>query len=258
MNPVQLEQSTYLSTDECPLAPETKPFLPALFLAHNPDIGFPAPQDKLISGWDGPALFTTLAAFGIFISLAFLSQPEFDTPNSHTTLSVSLNTPQAVSEPPVRKPEAETAKVEAAITPQSTNAPAPQADHPQPSQKTEATDQPPPSPAIDYSLIQSIINDDSGSESPLGTETEQNTGPHNTVFDNKFRQYLHSEELKEFNRRRESVDIGNYNDGTAEHFSDGNGHCFKVIDNAGETMWVRKNCLKKQKRELEFGRLKLN
>ena len=133
---------------------------------------------------------------------------------------------------------------------------APQAEHPQPSQKTEATDQPPPTPAIDYSLIQSIINDDSGSESPLGTETEQNTGPHNTVFDNKFRQYLHSEELKEFNRRRESVDIGNYNDGTAEHFSDGNGHCFKVIDNAGETMWVRKNCLKKQKRELEFGRLK--
>ncbi|MBB6523347.1 hypothetical protein [Pseudoteredinibacter isoporae] len=258
---MQLEQSDLLSTDELSLDQAAALNLPVFSVSSENNTQSIPPQDKLISAWDGPALFSSLATFGIFISLAFLSQPEFDNSPPKTTLSVSLNAPQANSEPIIVEPEKTLPdvkpEVKPEVIPKNEAITEPQTENAKEAQQTES----PPTAvtkAIDYSLIQSIIDSEPADNNPLGAETQKNTGPHNTVFDNKFRQYLHSEELKAFNRRRESVDIGNYRNSEGEHFSDGNGNCFKIIDNQGETMWVRKTCLKKQKRETEFGRLKLN
>lgn len=253
---MRLEPNDLPSADELNIDLAPTLALPVFSVTSNSDHQGISPPEKLISAWDGPALFSSLAAFGIFISLAFLSQPDFDTDAQQTTLAVSLTKIQSkkepVAEPEVKRPKEETlvpSQVKKAVSKTQTNT----------IKETEVVETtPPPTQSIDYSLIQSIIGSEPNNSNPLGVETQKNTGPHNTVFDNKFRQYLHSEELKEFNRRRESVDIGNFSNSEGEHFSDGNGNCFKIIDNQGETMWVRKTCLKKQKREIEFGRLKLD
>ncbi|MCV6622674.1 MAG: hypothetical protein OIF51_13085 [Cellvibrionaceae bacterium] len=218
------------------------------------------PQENLVSPWDGAALVSSLAAFVIFISLALLSQPDIEATEEHATLSVRLQE----TNPSITKTEKEKIIEEQAAEAISTELEKIQDIESEPSiespQPQETTVQPEPrvkATTLDYDLIQSIIKEEElYFDGSIKQHESKNTEAHNTVFDNRLRQQLHSEELRDFNRRHQSIDVGNYIDQSGEaHFSDGKGNCFKIVDNAGETMWVRKACLKNQERTFEFGRL---
>ncbi|WP_299977926.1 hypothetical protein [uncultured Pseudoteredinibacter sp.] len=231
--------------------------VPEYLATADPDF---CPPKNLVSPWDGAALVSSLAAFVIFISLALLSQPDFETTEKHATLSVRLQE----AKPSVKKPEKEKSIAEQASEAMSTELEkiqdiesAPSIESPQHKETTEEIESSVKATTLDYDLIQSIIKEEElYFDGSIKQHESKNTEAHNTVFDNRLRQQLHSEKLRDFNRRRQSIDVGNYIDQSGvEHFSDGKGNCFKIIDNAGETMWVRKACLKIQERTFEFGRL---
>lgn len=251
------------------------------------------PQAQTISAWDGPLFLAALLTFCLFISLALLSPSTYEVNPTARIFKVHIETLKTKT-PKGKQHVEKNALISPSIDQQpdeSRNAilPTTASGHTQIKQVDEVLegsiekveerqhkDRPPQKrkplnrSTLDYDLLESIIKNDNYLSSPsdhigsnidrsnnIGDDVnkDRNTGPHNTVFDNQLRQYLHSEELRQFNRRRESIDIGNYSDSTAEHFSDGNGNCFRIIDNIGETMWVPKKCPKKHQRKTEFGRL---
>lgn len=249
------------------------------------------PQRKNITPWDGPLFFSVLVTFCVFIALALLSPSTFDEHVKVKPLKLHLITQPlkdsklSIKEIPIEKQQKsppidqKTSKTEDNYA-ASANINA----EPGPTEKKQlskpllnktllnkpllnkthhmaAPHTKEKKPQVTRSLhvldlIQTVIKDENRS-AILDRESgdDKNTGPHNTVFDDKLRQYLHSEELRQFNRRRHRVDIGNYSDSSTEHFSDGNGNCFRIIDNVGETLWVPKKCPKVQSKQTEFGRL---